>query len=160
MTRRIAESIADAIEQRAPQVPQQRPLTLRLEGAEIPDRLEHGFLHDIGGIHGIPCPSWDAAVCPAVQGGKVALEESIKCPIITSARAPEQFERGRIGHRRSRHRWPNHTAPPAGILSRRPARRQGSTSSTWLRMHSGMRVHIHKAVREDWPRRSPIETVG
>src|SRR4029453_19086664 len=106
MTRRVAESVASPIEQRWAEIAEQRALTLRLQRAEIADRLQHGFLYDVGGVNGVPGPSRDAAVRPAMKRWNVTLKKSIKCPTVTGTGASKQFDRGRIGHRRSCHRGP------------------------------------------------------
>ena len=84
---RVSQSIADAIEQRAPEIAEQRALALRLERAEIANRLQHGFLYDVGRVDGVPGPTRDAAVRPAVKRWKVTLKKSIKCPTVTSTGA-------------------------------------------------------------------------
>ena len=125
VTGRVTKPISNAVQQRSTKVAEQRAFALWLERAEVADRLQDRFLHDICRIHGISCPSGNAPVRPAMQRGEIALEESIERAVVAGACAAEQFERWGIGHRRSRHCWPNHIAPQAHLGTKPRHGRQG-----------------------------------
>jgi len=79
------------IHHRLPQIGLQRTIAARLEGVQALQRLDGGFLDDVGRVTAVTCPSGQPTRGPSPQDWQMVIEHTLQRVTIAGARPAQQI---------------------------------------------------------------------